>query len=181
MCEIYGMLGSLFGCASIWTMTMIALDRYNVIVKGLAGTPLTIKGAMMRNAFVWIFSLMWTLAPMFGWGKYSPEGNMTACGTDYLSKDPMNRSYIFVYAIFCYFLPLFTIIYSYFFIVQCVAAHEKNMREQAKKMNVASLRSAENQATSAECKLAKVKNYRNMTAAFFVSFSTPTFLHALFL
>lgn len=30
------------------------------------------------------------------------------------------------------------------------------MREQAKKMNVASLRSSENQATSAECKLAKV-------------------------
>lgn len=30
------------------------------------------------------------------------------------------------------------------------------MREQAKKMNVASLRSAEAQATSAECRLAKV-------------------------
>jgi hypothetical protein len=34
--------------------------------------------------------------------------------------------------------------------------HEKNMREQAKKMNVASLRSAENANKSAECKLAKV-------------------------
>lgn len=33
MCELYGMFGSLFGCASIWTMVMIALDRYNVIVK----------------------------------------------------------------------------------------------------------------------------------------------------
>jgi r-opsin len=33
MCEVYGMLGSLFGCASIWTMTVIAFDRYNVIVK----------------------------------------------------------------------------------------------------------------------------------------------------
>jgi len=33
MCELYGMSGSLCGCASIWTMTMIALDRYNVIVK----------------------------------------------------------------------------------------------------------------------------------------------------
>lgn len=33
MCEIYGMAGSLFGCASIWSMTFIALDRYNVIVK----------------------------------------------------------------------------------------------------------------------------------------------------
>ena len=34
MCEIYALFGSIFGCASIWSMTMIAFDRYNVIVKG---------------------------------------------------------------------------------------------------------------------------------------------------
>lgn len=33
MCDIHAMVGSLCGCASIWTMTAIALDRYNVIVK----------------------------------------------------------------------------------------------------------------------------------------------------
>lgn len=33
MCDIYATVGSLCGCASIWTMTAIALDRYNVIVK----------------------------------------------------------------------------------------------------------------------------------------------------
>lgn len=82
---------------------------------------------------------------------------MTACGTDYLSKDWISRSYVLAYSIFCYFLPLFIIVYSYTFIVQAVAAHEKNMREQAKKMNVASLRS-EDKAQSAECKLAKVRH-----------------------
>jgi r-opsin len=81
---------------------------------------------------------------------------MTACGTDYLSKDWISRSYVLAYSVFCYFLPLFIIMYSYFFIVQAVAAHEKNMREQAKKMNVASLRSSEDKAQSAECRLAKV-------------------------
>ncbi|XP_065335158.1 rhodopsin-like [Cloeon dipterum] len=155
LCEVYAMTGSLFGCASIWSMTFIALDRYNVIVKGIAGKPLTIKGTMLRILFIWIFSLGWTLAPFLGWGRYVPEGNMTACGTDYLSKDWLSRSYVLVYSIFCYFLPLLIIVYSYWFIVQAVAAHEKNMREQAKKMNVASLRS-EDKATSAECKLAKV-------------------------
>nr|QWV42650.1 long wavelength sensitive opsin [Astenopholis sp. CRS 2021] len=156
MCEIYGMFGSLFGCVSIWTMTMIAMDRYNVIVKGLSGQPLTHKGALLRIFAVWVFSLAWTLAPLFGWNRYVPEGNMTACGTDYLTKDWFSRSYILVYSIFVYFLPLFVIIYSYFFIVQAVAEHEKAMREQAKKMNVASLRSSEAAQTSAECKLAKV-------------------------
>ena len=155
-CEVYAMAGSLFGCASIWTMTMIAFDRYNVIVKGLSGKPLTNGGAMARIAGVWFFSLLWTIAPMLGWNRYVPEGNMTACGTDYLSHDNLSRSYIAVYAIFVYWLPLLTIIYSYYYILKAVSAHEKNMREQAKKMNVASLRSAENVNQSAECKLAKV-------------------------
>ncbi|BES95401.1 Compound eye opsin BCRH1 [Nesidiocoris tenuis] len=156
MCELYGMLGSLFGCASIWTMTMIALDRYNVIVKGISAAPMTNKTAMLRILFVWAFALLWTLAPMFGWNRYVPEGNMTACGTDYLTKDWGSRSYILVYSIFVYFLPLFTIIYSYTFILSAVSAHEKSMREQAKKMNVASLRSSDAANTSAEAKLAKV-------------------------
>lgn len=156
MCELYGLFGSLFGCGSIWTMTMIALDRYNVIVKGLSARPMTNKTALLRILFVWAFSTVWTVAPLFGWNRYVPEGNMTACGTDYLNKEWLSRSYILVYSLFVYFFPLLIIIYSYFFIVQAVAAHEKNMREQAKKMNVASLRSQENTDKSAECKLAKV-------------------------
>lgn len=43
---------------------------------------------------------------------------MTACGTDYLNKDWFSRSYILIYSIFVYFMPLLLIIYSYFFIVQ---------------------------------------------------------------
>nr|APY20496.1 long wavelength sensitive opsin [Dryops sp. CRS-2017] len=156
MCELYGMFGSLFGCGSIWTMTMIAIDRYNVIVKGLSAKPMTKKNAMLRILGVWTFAVGWTVAPLFGWNRYVPEGNMTACGTDYLTKDWLSRSYILVYSVFVYFAPLLGIIYSYWFIVQAVAAHEKSMREQAKKMNVASLRSSEAAQTSAECKLAKV-------------------------
>ncbi|KDR21156.1 rhodopsin isoform X2 [Zootermopsis nevadensis] len=156
MCELYGMCGSLFGCVSIWTMTLIALDRYNVIVKGLSAKPMTNKGAILKILAVWVFSIIWTIFPMFGWNRYVPEGNMTACGTDYLNKDWVSRSYILIYSVWVYFTPLLTIIYSYWFIVQAVAAHEKQMKEQAKKMNVASLRSADQSNTSAECKLAKV-------------------------
>lgn len=156
MCDIYAMVGSLCGCTSIWTMTLIALDRYNVIVKGMSGKPLTIKKVLLEILCTWLFSLLWTIFPMVGWNRYVPEGNMTACGTDYLNKDWISRSYILVYSIFVYYMPLFTIIYSYYFIVSTVAAHEKSMREQAKKMNVQSLRSGDNQNVSAEAKLAKV-------------------------
>nr|BAQ54947.1 opsin, long-wavelength sensitive type [Indolestes peregrinus] len=156
MCEMYAFAGSLFGCVSIWTMVTIAMDRYNVIVKGLSGKPLTNGRALVWLLIVWVHALIWTIFPMVGWNRYVPEGNMTACGTDYLTKDWFHKSYILVYSVFCYWLPLLTIIYSYTFIVKAVAAHERGMREQAKKMNVASLRSAEADKTSAECKLAKI-------------------------
>ncbi|XP_033341645.2 rhodopsin [Megalopta genalis] len=156
MCDIYAMVGSLCGCASIWTMTAIALDRYNVIVKGMSGTPLTIKKAVLQIFFIWTFGLLWAILPMVGWNRYVPEGNLTACGTDYLTLEWSSKSYILVYSMFVYYTPLFTIIYSYYFIVAAVAAHEKGMREQAKKMNVASLRSGDQSGPSAEAKLAKV-------------------------
>ncbi|XP_014212026.1 rhodopsin, long-wavelength-like [Copidosoma floridanum] len=155
MCEVYALCGSIFGCSSIWSMCMIAFDRYNVIVKGLSAKPLSITGALIRIVGIWLFCSIWTFAPMFGWNRYVPEGNLTACGTDYFTQDWLSRSYIVAYSFFVYFLPLFMIIYSYYFILKAVSAHEKTMREQAKKMNVASLRQGNNDQ-SAENKLAKV-------------------------
>ena len=99
-------------------MTMIAFDRYNVIVKGLSATPLTFAGAVLRILFVWVSVTIWTILPLFGWNRYVPEGNMTACGTDYITKDWISRSYIIVYGGWVYFLPLLMIIYSYFFIMK---------------------------------------------------------------
>ncbi|XP_014229778.1 rhodopsin, long-wavelength-like [Trichogramma pretiosum] len=156
MCEIYALCGSIFGCGSIWTMCMISFDRYNVIVKGLSGKPLTINGALLRILGIWLMAGVWTVAPMFGWNRYVPEGNLTACGTDYLSKDWLSRSYIVTYSMFVWLMPLLTIIYSYYFIIKAVSAHEKNMREQAKKMNVASLRQGSANDQSTENKLAKI-------------------------
>ncbi|XP_023233036.1 ocellar opsin-like [Centruroides sculpturatus] len=157
MCEIYGMAGSLFGCVSIWTMVMITLDRYNVIVRGMSATPLTHKKAVVEILFVWIWSIGWTIAPMFGWNRYVPEGNMTSCTVDYLTKEIVYMSYVIIYGCAVYMTPLITMIYSYFFIVRAVAQHEKTLREQAKKMNVASLRAnTDQQKQSAECRLAKI-------------------------
>ena len=39
--QIYGFCGALFGTVSIATMALIALDRYNAIVKPFAGKEFT--------------------------------------------------------------------------------------------------------------------------------------------
>merc|ERR1712090_83636 len=104
---------------------------------------------------IWTNAVVTSLAPFLGWGSYIPEGILDSCTTDYLSKDFNNRSYgIFIF-VWCYVVPLSCILYAYFFIIKSVAAHESAMRAQAKKMNVASLRSG-TEGESAEMRVAKV-------------------------
>lgn len=108
-------------------------------------------------ALVWAASAVWTFAPLLGWGRYVPEGNMTACRTDYLSTDVWSRSYIIAYSIWVWLLPLVIIVCFYYFIVAVVVQHEKQMKEQAKKMGIQSLRRDEfNNKKSTEIRLAKV-------------------------
>lgn len=73
-----------------------------------------------------------------------------------MTHDWNARSYLLTYSLLVYFTPLCLICFSYWFIIEAVAAHEKAMRDQAKKMNVKSLRSSEDCEKSAEAKLAKV-------------------------
>ncbi|GFT04908.1 ocellar opsin [Trichonephila clavipes] len=157
MCEVYGMFGSLFGCGSVWSMVMITLDRYNVIVRGMSAKPLTRLKAAGLVIFIWVWSVGWTIAPFYGWSRYVPEGSMTGCTVDYLSRDIISLSYLIAYTIAVYVIPLGVMIYCYTFIVIEVATHEKKLREQAKKMNISSLRAnQDSHKTSAEFKLAKV-------------------------
>lgn len=119
-CDAHALIGSLCGGASIWTMVAIARDRYNVIVNGMSGKPLTIKIALLKIILIWSFAGVWATLPLFGWNQYVPEGNMTSCGTDYFTQTWLSKSYILVYSGFVYFLPLFLIIYSYWFIVSVI-------------------------------------------------------------
>lgn len=116
-CDIYAVCGSMFGCVSIWSMCMIAFDRYNVIVKGINGTPMTIKLAIMKILFIWLMATFWTIMPLIGWSSYVPEGNLTACSIDYMTRQWNPRSYLITYSIFVYYVPLFLICYSYWFII----------------------------------------------------------------
>ncbi|XP_015911002.1 ocellar opsin [Parasteatoda tepidariorum] len=156
-CQVYGMLGSLFGCVSVWSLVMITMDRYNVIVRGMNATPLTRVRAVLKIAFIWTWSIGWTILPFYGWSRYVPEGSMTSCTIDYISTDFNSLSYLIIYATAVYMIPLFTLIYCYTFIVFQVANHEKQLKDQAKKMNVTSLRAnSDSSKTNAEYKLAMV-------------------------
>lgn len=79
------------------------------------------------------------------------------CSYDYVSQNMNNKTHIMAAAFANYVLPVTIIAGCYYFIVHAVFKHEEELRAQAKKMNVASLRSnADQQQVSAEIRIAKV-------------------------
>ena len=74
-----------------------------------------------------------------------------------VTTDMNNKSHILASTILMYAIPVLLIIGYYFQIVQAVFHHEDELRQQAKKMNVTSLRSnSDQQAVSAEIRIAKI-------------------------
>ena len=51
-------------------LQMISWDRYNVIVNGFKGTPLTFSKAIIMIIFSWVIALSWSVSPLVGWGYY---------------------------------------------------------------------------------------------------------------
>jgi len=156
ICYAHAFCGALMGGTQIMTLTMISWDRYNVIVKGMSGTPLSFQKAIILILIAWLFSLGWAIAPLFGIGAFTLDSMLGSCSYDGLTTTPTNKYYQLFYAISIYFIPVTIIASCYFFIVQAVFKHEDEMRQQAKKMNVTSLRSGEQNAVSAEIRIAKV-------------------------
>ncbi|KAK4035835.1 compound eye opsin BCRH2 [Daphnia magna] len=156
-CQIHAFLGACFGYNQIFTLTMISYDRYNVIVKGFSGTPLTFNRAVTIITMSWIWALGWSICPLVGWGAYAMDGIMGTCSYDYVSQNMNNKSHILAATFANYILPIIIIAGCYYFIVHAVFKHEEELRAQAKKMNVASLRSNnDQQQVSAEIRIAKV-------------------------
>nr|ANN11843.1 ultraviolet wavelength sensitive opsin 2 [Steraspis amplipennis]APY20666.1 ultraviolet sensitive opsin 2 [Steraspis amplipennis] len=154
-CQIFSVMGTLSGIGAGMTNACIAYDRYHTIANPLEG-KLTRTKALVMVLFVWMYTIPWAVMPLFEiWGRFAPEGFLTQCSFDYLMNTFDNRMFVAVLFTFSYVIPMSLIIYYYSQIVSHVFDHEKALREQAKKMNVDSLRSNQ-QNQSAEVRIAKV-------------------------
>nr|BAO03859.1 UVopsin1 [Sogatella furcifera] len=176
-CQIFGTIGSFSGIGASATNAAIAYDRYNVIAKPFDGKMSRGK-AFLIILLIWAYVTPWSIMPLFEvWSRFVPEGFLTSCSFDYLTKTDSIRYFTAVMFLICYCIPMSMIIYYYSQIVNHVVNHEKALRKQAKKMNVDSLRSNQaQQSMSAEVRIAKVA----ITICFlFVAAWTPYAIVAL--
>lgn len=158
-CRVYGVLGAISGQGGGSTVALIAFDRYRTIARPFDG-KLTKTQVMLMILVQFAILVPTAVAPgLEVWGRFVPEGFLTSCTADYITDEMKYRTFIYWCFTMYYCVPGLAIIYFYSRIYGHVKAHEKAMKEQAKKMNVKSLRSvgsAEEQEKSAEIRIAKV-------------------------
>ncbi|XP_069613448.1 pinopsin-like [Ranitomeya imitator] len=128
MCEFEGFMVSLTGIVGLWSLAILAFERYIVICKPMGDFRFQQKHAIMGCAFTWIWAFTWTSPPLFGWCSYVTEGLGTSCGPNWYTGGTNNNSYIMVLFGTCFAMPLTTIIFSYsnlLFALRAVAAQQK--------------------------------------------------------
>ncbi|KAI5645383.1 7 transmembrane receptor (rhodopsin family) domain-containing protein [Phthorimaea operculella] len=171
-CKIFALMGAYSGIGASMTNACIAYDRHSTITRPLDGR-LSQGKVLLMITFIWIYCTPWALMPLFEvWGRYVPEGYLTSCTFDYLTNTFDTKLFVGCIFFCSYCIPMSFIIYFYSGIVKQVFAHEAALRQQAKKMNVESLRANQGNASSesAEIRIAKAA----LTVCFlFVASWTP--------
>ncbi|KFB35649.1 AGAP007548-PB-like protein [Anopheles sinensis] len=107
-CTVYALMGALGGTVAIGTLTVISIDRYNVVVYPLNPNRSTTKlKCYILIALTWVYGLLFAGLPALdiGLSRYTAEGYMTACSFDYLD--------LFVYFVFAWVVPFTVISFCY--------------------------------------------------------------------
>ncbi|KAJ6655412.1 hypothetical protein lerEdw1_005409 [Lerista edwardsae] len=92
-CNLYAFCGALFGITSMMTLLAISVDRYCVITRPLQSIKRTSKKrTCLIILFVWLYSLGWSVCPLFGWTIRSTGRNVQKLGSTYGRKSSVSQS-----------------------------------------------------------------------------------------
>ncbi|NXG25845.1 OPSP protein, partial [Grallaria varia] len=113
LCELEGFMVSLTGIVGLWSLAILAFERYIVVCRPLGDFRLRHRHAVGGCAFTWSWALLWTTPPLMGWSSYVPEGLRTSCGPNWYTGGSNNNSYILALFVTCFVMPLSLILFSY--------------------------------------------------------------------
>ncbi|XP_061089050.1 opsin 6, group member a [Conger conger] len=120
-CQIDGFCTLLFGLASINTLTVISVTRY---IKGCHPNKahcISTGTVALSIALIWLAAGFWSGAPLLGWGSFTDRGYGT-CEVDWAKANysTFYKSYIILILIFCFFVPVLVMLFSYVSIINTV-------------------------------------------------------------
>ncbi|XP_054716668.1 LOW QUALITY PROTEIN: visual pigment-like receptor peropsin [Uloborus diversus] len=112
-CQLYAFLGFLFGSAHIGTLALLALDRYLIACRISLRVKLTYRRYCQMLSVVWGYAFFWAAMPLLGWGRYGMEPSITTCTIDWQHNDSNYKSFILVYFVLGFVVPLAIIAVCY--------------------------------------------------------------------
>lgn len=129
-CQLHGFLGSLFFCISIFTLTIMSIEQYYALVKPLS-RAITINRAWGMIIFVWSFSILVSIQPVFGWGFFSYNSSTLACGVGF-PRRLSDRVYLLLIVIIAFVTPLIIMGYAFVKIFLAVRTHANRIAKYTK-------------------------------------------------
>uniref|UniRef100_A0A8K9WSR9 Teleost multiple tissue opsin 3b n=1 Tax=Oncorhynchus mykiss TaxID=8022 RepID=A0A8K9WSR9_ONCMY len=127
-CKWYGFANTLFGIVSLASLAVLSYERYSTILSYTKADPSDYKKAWLAIGGAWLYSLLWTMPPFFGWSSYGPEGPGTICSVQWHQRSSGNISYVTCLFIFCLLLPLLLMVICYgkiIFFIRRLSAHRR--------------------------------------------------------
>ncbi|XP_015496276.1 rhodopsin isoform X1 [Parus major] len=114
-CYIEGFFATLGGEIALWSLVVLAIERYVVVCKPMSNFRFGENHAIMGVAFSWIMALACAAPPLFGWSRYIPEGMQCSCGIDYYTLKPEvnNESFVIYMFVVHFMIPLSIIFFCY--------------------------------------------------------------------
>lgn len=100
----------LIGIVSIMSLSALAYERY---IRVVHATVVDFPWVWRAITHIWLYSLVWTGAPLLGWNRYKLEIHQLGCSLDWASKDPNDASFILFFLLACFFVPVGIMIYCY--------------------------------------------------------------------
>ncbi|KAI2648926.1 Parapinopsin [Labeo rohita] len=119
-CVWYGFINTFLGVVSLILLAVLSYERYCTMMGATQADSTNYRKVAMGIAFSWIYSMIWTIPPLFGWSCYGPEGPGTTCSVNWAARTANNVSYIVCLFIFCLILPFMVIVYSYGRLLQAI-------------------------------------------------------------
>ncbi|XP_036415172.1 rhodopsin, like [Colossoma macropomum] len=118
-CNTEAFFASLGGQVSLWSLVILAVERWMVVCKPMKKFRFRQFHACLGVGFSWMMAFSCALPPLLEWSRYIPEGLQCSCGVDYYTINPKlhNESFITYLFVVHFTIPLSVISFCYTWIL----------------------------------------------------------------
>ncbi|XP_063853998.1 rhodopsin, G0-coupled-like isoform X2 [Scylla paramamosain] len=113
MCQLYGFLCFTLNEVQMNTLVVIAVFRYISICRPQFKYLLTPSLARRCLLVVWVYCLLFTVAPLLGWSRYTLEPSTVSCSTDWHDRTTAGIAYSLSLVIFCFLVQVAGLVICY--------------------------------------------------------------------